>query len=82
MPWTVSDVDKHKKGLSKTQKEKWVRIANNVLKDCRSSRNDDNCEAQAIRVANSRVGGSGASSDSSSSSGSNSKSKDSKSDGK
>ena len=57
MPWSVGDVDKHKKGLDKTQKQKWVRIANNVLKDCMSSRNDKGeCEAQAIRVANSKVG--------------------------
>jgi hypothetical protein len=57
MPWTVSDVDKHKKGLDKTQKQKWVRIANNVLKECMDSRNDTSeCEAQAIRTANSRVG--------------------------
>lgn len=59
MPWSVSDVEKHKKGLSKTQKEKWVRIANSVLKECQSTRNDGKeCEAQAIRTANSKVGSS------------------------
>jgi uncharacterized protein YdaT len=71
MPWTVSDVDKHKKGLDKTQKQKWVRIANSVLKECQSTRNDGKeCEAQAIRVANSKVG-----------SGDSSKSKDESSNG-
>lgn len=60
MPWSTGDVDKHKKGLDKTQKEKWVRIANNVLKDCMDSRNDTSkCEAQAIRVANSKVSSKG-----------------------
>lgn len=48
MPWSVKDVDKHKKGLSQDQKVKWVRVANKVLKD-----SDD--ESQAIKVANSQV---------------------------
>ena len=34
MPWTVDDVDKHKKGLSDKQKKQWVRIANAVLAKC------------------------------------------------
>ena len=32
MPWNTADVDRHKKGLTKKQKHKWVRIANAVLK--------------------------------------------------
>ena len=64
MPWTVSDVDKHKKGLSKShkkglsksQKQKWVRIANSILEECRETSNDSSCDAQAIRIANSKVG--------------------------
>lgn len=59
MPWSVSDVEKHKKGLSKAQKQKWVRIANGVLKTCQAERgqgNKDRCEEIAIRTANSRVG--------------------------
>jgi uncharacterized protein YdaT len=55
MPWSKSDVEKHKKGLSQQQKAKWVRIANGVLEECKSSR-QENCEQRAIRVANSKVG--------------------------
>lgn len=49
MPWTAADAKKHKKGLSKTEAEKWAEIANSVLKR-------DKDEAKAIRVANARVG--------------------------
>lgn len=31
-PWGIADVDKHKKGLTKKQKKKWVAIANAILK--------------------------------------------------
>jgi uncharacterized protein YdaT len=48
MPWTVADVDRHKKGLSAEQKKKWVSIANAVLKDTGD-------EGRAIRIANSKV---------------------------
>lgn len=48
MPWSTSDVDKHKKGLSQDQKVKWVRIANRVLKE-----EDD--EGLAVKVANSKT---------------------------
>lgn len=54
MPWTVADVDKHKKGLSAAQKRKWVKIANAVLKDCQEM-NASDCDAKAIRIANSRT---------------------------
>jgi uncharacterized protein YdaT len=54
MPWSVADVEKHKKGLSAAQKKKWVQIANGVLKDCQEMKQDD-CEAKAIRIANSKT---------------------------
>jgi hypothetical protein len=53
MPWKVKDVDSHKKGLTPAQKKKWVSIANGVLKDCQSKGGKD-CEAKAIRIANSK----------------------------
>lgn len=53
MPWTTNDVDKHKKGLSSEKKAKWVKIANAVLKHCKGS----DCDAKAIRIANSKVKG-------------------------
>lgn len=56
MPWGVGDVDKFRKGLSEEQKKKWVVIANGVLKSCQDD-GGENCEATAIRVANSKVGG-------------------------
>jgi hypothetical protein len=53
MPWTVADVDKHKKGLTPAQKKEWVKVANGVLADCNKSGGSD-CEGKAIRVANSK----------------------------
>ena len=53
MPWTVKDVDKHKKGLTPAQKKKWVSIANSVLKDCQK-KGGSGCEGKAIRIANSK----------------------------
>ena len=53
MPWTVKDVDRHKKGLTPEQKKKWVKIANSVLRDCQAKGGKD-CEAKAIRIANSK----------------------------
>ena len=55
MPWTNLDVDKHKSGLSPAEKEKWCKIANGFLKACQVKGGSD-CEASAIRIANSRVG--------------------------
>lgn len=49
MPWSVGDVDKHKKNLSSEQKSKWSSIANSVLSKTGN-------EASAIRIANSRIG--------------------------
>ena len=57
IPWTKKDVPKHKKGLTEKQKEKWVEIANSVLKQCKKDGGKD-CEAKAIRTANSKVGSS------------------------
>ena len=54
MPWSVKDVDSHKKGLSPSQKRKWVRVANGVLKDCQASGGGKSCEGKAIRIANSQ----------------------------
>jgi uncharacterized protein YdaT len=59
MPWSVGDVDKHKKGLTQKQKKRWVEIANSILRDCRETKpGSKDCEARAIRIANSRIGGS------------------------
>lgn len=55
MPWTVSDVDRFKKGLTPAQKQRWVRIANDALRRCQE-KNGSNCDASAIRQANGVVG--------------------------
>lgn len=57
MPWSVGDVDKHKKGLSDEQKTRWVAIANSALKSCMSKGGSEGeCAASAIRQANGVVG--------------------------
>ena len=56
MPWSIVDVDKHKKGLDDAQKKKWVTIANKVLEDCLKAGGDQkSCEAKAIKIANSQT---------------------------
>jgi arsenate reductase-like glutaredoxin family protein len=56
MPWTIKDVDKHKKGLTPASKKKWISIANSVRKKClEDGDSEDVCDAKAIRVANSKV---------------------------
>lgn len=45
MPWTTSDVDQHKAGLSDSQKKRWVAVANKCLSD---GGDDGKC----IRIAN------------------------------
>ena len=56
MPWTVSDVDQFKKGLTAEQKRRWVAIANGVLNDCMDSgKSEEDCAPLAIRAANSQV---------------------------
>lgn len=53
MPWSVGDVDSHKKGLSDKQKRQWTRIANSVLKRCMDKGgSEESCAASAIRQAN------------------------------
>lgn len=59
MPWTTKDVDKHKKGLSSKEKRKWVAIANSVLINCEKD-GGSNCDAKAIRIANSQTKSEGA----------------------
>lgn len=55
MPWTESDVDQHKAGLSDKQKRQWVAVANAALAKCEREDGED-CEASAIRQANAAVG--------------------------
>ncbi len=55
MPWTVKDVDEHKKGLTEAEKKKWVSIANSVRKTCiADGGSEKTCDAKAIRIANSK----------------------------
>jgi hypothetical protein len=57
MPWTVSDVDKHKKGLTPQQKAQWVAIANSVMKKCMANGGTDaTCAPSAIQQASGVVG--------------------------
>jgi hypothetical protein len=57
MPWTSSDVDSHKKGLSAKQKRQWVHIANSMYESCMSDGgSDETCAPRAIRAANGTVG--------------------------
>lgn len=53
MPWTISDVDRFNKGLSRKQKRKWVAIANSSLKQCiAKGGSDETCAPKAIQIAN------------------------------
>jgi hypothetical protein len=54
MPWHVSDVDSHKKGLTAKQKRTWTQVANSALARCQGA-GDEDCEGSAIRIANSAV---------------------------
>lgn len=53
MPWTVKDVESHKKGLSDKARRTWVRVANTALARCGGG---PGCEAKAIRQANAVAG--------------------------
>jgi hypothetical protein len=54
MPWSSSDVDQFKKGLSRKQKKKWVAVANGVLRSCiEDGGTDEKCSGKAIKIANS-----------------------------
>jgi hypothetical protein len=56
MPWKISDVEKHKKGLTDSQKKKWVSIANSARASClKKGGSEKECDASAIRIANSQV---------------------------
>jgi Putative phage serine protease XkdF len=56
MPWTVEDVDSHKKGLTPKQKRTWVHIANNALSSCLDEgKSQTFCEGRAIRMASGSV---------------------------
>ena len=58
MPWTIDDVDQHKKGLSDKQKAQWVAIANSVREKClKDGGNEKDCDANAIRQANGAIMG-------------------------
>jgi hypothetical protein len=53
MPWTVADVDEFNSGLSDSEKEQWVSVANERLQACLDEGgSQDECEETAIRVAN------------------------------
>jgi len=51
MPWTVSDVDSHIKGLSDKSKEQWVAVANSALAKCEKEGGKE-CDVSAIKQAN------------------------------
>ena len=56
MPWTKGDVDKFKKGLSDSQKEKWTAIANSALEKCLADGGDQaECERSAIMQASGSI---------------------------
>ena len=53
-PWKKSDVPKHRKNLTDTQKERWVKAANEAYKSCMNNGGTDKkCAQKAIRIANS-----------------------------
>ena len=55
MPWRVEDVDDHMKGLSASEKETWVEVANKALAACEKAGRAD-CDASAIKQANAVLG--------------------------
>jgi hypothetical protein len=58
VPWSVEEVDSHKKGLTPKQKRAWVHIANGALTRCLAAgRSQSDCEGSAIRQANSAAVG-------------------------
>ncbi len=57
MPWKITDVEKHRKGLDAKGKRQWVQVANSALKKCMDDGGDEeSCAASAIRQANGVVG--------------------------
>ena len=56
MPWKVSEVDSHKKGLTPKQKRQWAHIANSMYQSCMDKGgSDETCAPRAIRAANGSV---------------------------
>lgn len=53
MPWTAKDAKRFKKGLTSAQAAKWAKIANGALRSCQA-KGGKNCDASAIRIANSK----------------------------
>jgi len=56
MPFTIADVEKHKKGLSPKEAEAWVGVANGVYDTCMKDGDDKKCAPMAIMTANSKAG--------------------------
>lgn len=57
MPFTPTDANRHKKGLSPTQKRQWSHVANSVLKRCiKAGGTVKSCDGRAVRAANPRTG--------------------------
>jgi hypothetical protein len=57
MPWTITDVDRFKRGLTPAQKRQWVQVANDALRRClQRGGNQRRCESSAIRQASGVVG--------------------------
>ena len=58
MPWTPSDAESHKKGLSESDKKKWSAIANSALEYCKKNGppKGKTCDQYAIMTANSKTG--------------------------
>jgi hypothetical protein len=57
MPWTASDADQHKKGLSAKERRQWAAVANSVLSKCMADGGKEpECAAKAIRQANGVAG--------------------------
>jgi hypothetical protein len=55
VPWEVKDVPRFKKGLTESQKKKWVKVANGIYSECiKGGGSDKTCAAKAIRIANSK----------------------------
>ncbi len=53
MPWSVGDVEEHIKGLTDSEKEIWVKVANATLAACLEDGGEKSeCEGKAIRIAN------------------------------
>ena len=58
MPWTLADVERHKKNLDDTQKKKWVRMANAIFSDCLKRKDKggfETCKAKAVIISNSKT---------------------------